>query len=219
MQPVFAAALLLGAGAGSASLGYELTLLVLYGLQVILQKLLLPLVFVFLLTMFANYAWKKPQFSALGKLLEQGVTLGAKALMTLVLGMNLIRGMVLPALDQLEKTAVSNAMSVIPGVGTVLSQGAQLLYGAGTLIKNGVGAAALIVLVVLCAKPVLEIGTLTLVYRLLAAFCEPVSDARVCGVLLALARAGALYLRLLLTGIIMLFLTIALVCLATGSVR
>jgi hypothetical protein len=35
--------------------------------------------------------------------------------------------------------------------------------------------------------------------------------------LLALARAGALYLRLLLTGILMLFLTIALVCLATGT--
>jgi stage III sporulation protein AE len=217
LQPLFTAALLLGAGAGSAGLGYELTILVIYGLQYIIQKLLLPLIFVFLLTMFANYAWKQPQFSALGKLLEQGITLGAKALLAVVLGMNLIRGMVLPALDQLEKNTVAGAISAIPGVGDTLSQGARILYGAGGLIKNGVGAVALMVLVALCAKPVLEIGALTVVYRLLAAFCEPVSDPRVCGMLLALARAGALYLRLLLTGILMLFLTIALVCLATGT--
>jgi stage III sporulation protein AE len=131
--------------------------------------------------------------------------------------MNLIRGMVLPALDQLEKNTVAGAISAIPGVGDTLSQGARILYGAGGLIKNGVGAVALMVLVALCAKPVLEIGALTLVYRILAAFCEPVSDPRVCGMLLALARAGALYLRLLMTGILMLFLTIALVCLATGT--
>ena len=58
IQPVFCMAMFFSSGINSASLTYELTLLVLYLIQTILQKVLLPIVFVFLVTQFANFAWK-----------------------------------------------------------------------------------------------------------------------------------------------------------------
>lgn len=103
VQPVFCMAMIFSTGVNSASFTYEMLLLVLYLVQNLLQKLLLPLVFVFLITQFANYAWKEEHFSSLAKLLEGGIGLAQKLLVTFILGLNLIQGMVAPAVDQLKK--------------------------------------------------------------------------------------------------------------------
>lgn len=219
IQPVFCMAMIFSSGISSASLTYEMTLLVLYLVQNLLQKLLLPLVFLFLITQFANFAWREEHFSSLAKLLESGVGLAQKVLVTFILGMNLIQGMVAPALDQLKKTAAIRTVGLIPGLGGAMNAVSEMLLGTGLLIKNCVGVTVIVLLVLLCAKPLLEIGILAFVYRLLAALAEPVTDKRISGVLDALARAGMLYVKLVVTAILMLFLTVAVVCVATSVAR
>ncbi|MCI7131381.1 MAG: stage III sporulation protein AE [Lachnospiraceae bacterium] len=217
VQPVFCMAMIFSAGIRSAGLTYEMLLLVLYLVQNLLQKLLLPLVFVFLVTQFANFAWKEDHFSSLAKLLEGGIIFVQKALVTFVLGMNLVQGMVAPAVDQLKKTATIRTIGVIPGLGGAMNTVSEMLLGTGILIKNCVGVTVIILLILLCAKPLLEIGVLALIYRVLAAVVEPVTDKRISGVLDALARTGMLYLKLVMTAILMLFLSVAILCVATGA--
>lgn len=217
VQPVFCMAMIFSSGIRSAGLTYEVLLLVLYLVQSILQKLLLPIVFVFLITQFANYAWKEEHFSSLAKLFEGGIAVAQKLLVTFILGLNLIQGMVAPAVDQLKKTAAIRTIGVIPGLGGALNAVSEMLLGTGLLIKNCVGATVIVVLILLCAKPVLEISVLALIYRLLAALAQPVTDKRVSGVFDALARAGVLYIKLTMTAVLMLFLTIAVVCVASGA--
>lgn len=214
VQPVFCMAMIFSTGVNSASFTYEMLLLVLYLVQNLLQKLLLPLVFVFLITQFANYAWKEEHFSSLAKLLEGGIGLAQKLLVTFILGLNLIQGMVAPAVDQLKKTVTVRTIGVIPGLGGAMNAVSEMLLGAGLLIKNCVGATVIVVLVLLCAKPLLEISVLALIYRVLAALAQPVTDKRISGVLDALARAGMLYVKLAVTALLMLFLTVAVVCVA-----
>ena len=55
---------------------------------------------------------------------------------------------------------------------------------------------------------------LALIYRVLAALAQPVTDKRISGVLDALARAGMLYVKLAVTAVLLLFLTVAVVCVA-----
>ncbi len=219
VQPIFCMAMIFSTGISSASLTYEMTLLVLYLVQNLLQKLLLPLVFLFLITQFANYAWKEEHFSSMAKLLESGVGLAQKVLVTFILGMNLIQGMVAPALDQLKKTAAVRTVGLIPGLGGAMNAVSEMLLGTGLLIKNCVGVTVLVLLILLCAKPLLEIVILAFLYRLLAAVAEPVTDKRISGVLDALARAGMLYVKLVVTAVLMLFLTVAVVCVATSAMR
>lgn len=214
VQPVFCMAMIFSTGVNSASFTYEMLLLVLYLVQNLLQKLLLPLVFVFLITQFANYAWKEEHFSSLAKLLEGGIGLAQKLLVTFILDLNLIQGMVAPAVDQLKKTATVRTIGVIPGLGGAMNAVSEMLFGAGLLIKNCVGATVIVVLILLCAKPLLEISVLALIYRVLAALAQPVTDKRISGVLDALARAGMLYVKLAVTALLMLFLTVAVVCVA-----
>ena len=214
VQPVFCMAMIFSTGVNSASFTYEMLLLVLYLVQNLLQKLLLPLVFVFLITQFANYAWKEEHFSSLAKLLEGGIGLAQKLLVTFILGLNLIQGMVAPAVDQLKKTVTVRTIGVIPGLGGAMNAVSEMLLGAGLLIKNCVGATVIVVLILLCAKPLLEISVLALIYRVLAALAQPVTDKRISGVLDALARAGMLYVKLAVTAVLLLFLTVAVVCVA-----
>lgn len=216
VQPVFCMAMIFSTGINSASLTYEMTLLVLYLVQNLLQKFLMPLVFVFLITQFANFAWKEERFSSMAKLIEGAVNLSQKVLVSFILGINLIQGMVAPAVDQLKKTAAIRTIGVIPGLGGAMNAVSEMLLGTGLLIKNCVGATVIVVLILLCAKPFLEIGILAFIYRVLAALVEPVTDKRISGVLDALARAGMLYLKLVVTAILMLFLTVAVVCVATS---
>lgn len=216
VQPVFCMAMIFSTGINSASLTYEMTLLVLYLVQNLLQKFLMPLVFVFLITQFANFAWKEERFSSMAKLIEGAVNLSQKVLVSFILGINLIQGMVAPAVDQLKKTAAIRTIGVIPGLGGAMNAVSEMLLGTGLLIKNCVGATVIVVLILLCAKPFLEIGILAFIYRVLAALVEPVTDKRISGVLDALARAGMLYLKPVVTAILMLFLTVAVVCVATS---
>ncbi len=218
IQPVFCMSLLLSSGARAAGFGYEILLLVLYLVEMVLEKVLLPLVFVYLLTQFANFAWREERFLAMAKLLSGGITLTQKLLVTFVLGINVIQGMVAPAIDRLRHTAGVRVLGGLPMVGGAVNAVSEMLLGTGLVIKNCVGAAALVVLVLLCARPVLEIGVLTLVYRVLAAFAEPVTDKRISGVLDALSQAGMLYLKLVTAAVLMLFLSVAIVCMASGEV-
>ena len=217
IQPVFCMAVVFSSGVNSASLTYELLLLVLYLVQMLLQKLLFPLVFLYLITQFANYAWREEHFSSMARLLESGVVYAQKLLVAFVLGLNLIQGMVAPAVDQLRRSATVRTIGVIPGLGGAMNSVSEILFGTGILIKNSVGATAVILLVLLCAKPLLEIGILTLIYRTLAAVSEPVTDKRISGVLDALAKTGLLYAKLIVTAILMLFLSVTVVCMATGA--
>lgn len=217
IQPVFCMAVVFSSGINSAGLTYELLLLVLYLVQTLLQKILFPLIFLYLITQFANYAWREEHFSSMARLLESGVVYAQKILVAFVLGLNLIQGMVAPAVDQLRRSVTVRTIGVIPGLGGAMNSVSEILLGTGILIKNSVGATALILLVLLCAKPLLEIGVLTLVYRILAAVAEPVTDKRISGVLDALAKTGMLYAKLVVTAVLMLFLSVTVVCMATGA--
>lgn len=217
VQPVFCMAMIFSQGVHSAGLTYELLLLVLYLIQIILQKLVFPFVFVYLLTQFANYTWKEERFSGMAKLVESAILLVQKVLVTFVLGMNVIQGLVAPSVDQLKKTATVRTLGALPGIGGAMNAMSETLLGTGMLIKNCVGGAILVAMTVMCALPLLEIAVPVCLCKVLAAVTEPVVDKRVCGALQALARAGMLYIKLIITAVLMLFLTVAIVCVATGN--
>ena len=68
----------------------------------------------------------------------------------------------------------------------------------------------------LFAGPLLEIGLMALFYQVLAAIVQPLTDKRVCGVLAALSRAGVLYFIVCFTAVLLVFLTVAILCMMTN---
>ena len=107
-------------------------------------------------------------------------------------------------------------MAMIPGIGHTVNGVSELLLGSGIMIRNCVGAAGLIVLIILVAVPMVQAGCMVLFYKIAAAVVEPVADKRIAGCLKGMAQGGMLYLKLMGYCVMLIFLTIALTVASSG---
>lgn len=84
------------------------------------------------------------------------------------------------------------------------------------LIKNGIGAAALVVLIVLCLIPLTKLAIIMAAYYVLAAVLQPVSDERITDCLSGMGNGVRLLFKTVFTMLVLFLLTIALATALTG---
>lgn len=77
------------------------------------------------------------------------------------------------------KTTKAVITSAIPVVGKILSDTAETVLGSGIVLKNAVGIIGVIVIVGICAIPIIKLGVLTLIYHVLSAVCQPIADKKI----------------------------------------
>lgn len=205
------------AGAAAASAAwYEVVLFLIAAVQWLYLNLLLPLVRVYILLVMAGHMAKEDMLSKMTELLKSGIQWGIRSLIGLVLGFQLIQGMVLPYADAVKTAGVQKLLQVIPGVGAGAGAVTKLILGSGVLIKNTMGAAAVLILVLISLVPVLKLVVLLLIYRAVAAVLEPVADKRLVGCISGIADGQKLLLGLVTSGLLLFVITIALICAGTN---
>lgn len=74
------------------------------------------------------------------------------------------------------KAVVSNA---IPVVGKILSDTTEMVLGSGIVLKNAVGIIGVIVIIGICAMPIIRLAVLTALYHILSAVCQPIADKKI----------------------------------------
>ena len=79
------------------------------------------------------------------------------------------------------------------------------------MVRNSFGAVIVILLLLIGAGPIIHYGSLSLVYRFLAAIAQPISDKRVVGALSTMGEGCAMLLKLLLTAEVLCMLTFLIV--------
>lgn len=216
--PVFATTMVLVTGNVTAAGFYQISFLVIYILQWILGYFLIPFVRIYVLVGLVNQAMEEAPFGKVAELLSDGVLWCLKVVTSLVLGLNIIKNAMAPFRDSAFRTAVSRSLSMIPGVGSALSAVSDLFLATGGIIRSSVGTAALVLLVMICAVPLMKLMGMTLLYKLLGAVAEPVADKRIFGALQIVSRASGMLLRILTTCIVMIFLTVAITGLYAGRI-
>lgn len=95
---------------------------------------------------------------------------------------------------------------------TVAEWGMKSLLGSGALIKNAIGTAELIFLILLCLVPVLKLGIISFLYQG-AAVVQPAADKRIVACISAVGNGT----RLVLYTVILFLVTVALVCAASNA--
>ena len=85
------------------------------------------------------------------------------------------------------------------------------------VIKNSVGAAAMLVLVVLTAIPLVKLYAMSFLYKLSAAVLEPVTDKRIAGSINGVFKGSVLAGKLMLTSLFLFFITIAMITASTSA--
>ena len=203
LAPAFFLAMTLTSYISSAGIYYEFTLFLISGVRWLTSVCLLPCIEIYILLVLVNH-------------LSMLVGWSLKALLALVCGFHMVQGLISPAADAFRTMSVSRGIEAIPGVGDAGSSATELVLGSAMLIKNGIGAAALVVLILLCMVPLIKLAVIMLVYYVLAAILQPVSDERITECLLGMGNGVKLLFQAAFTVLALFLLTIALTTAVTG---
>lgn len=196
-------------GGTTVGAGYQLVLLLIYGVESILLGVALPLVHSFVMLSVVNGIWVEEKLSLLIEFIEKCINWILKAALGLVTGISLVQAVVTPAVDSMKSSVLQKVISVIPGIGNAAEGVMELVIGSATMIKNGVGVVLLILLLVLCAAPLLKIFLTAVLLKAAAAFMGIVSDKRITSCANHTGDAGMLLFRILGTAMLLFLITIA----------
>ncbi|MCI6886592.1 MAG: stage III sporulation protein AE [Lachnospiraceae bacterium] len=215
MPSYFLAVAWSGASMTSAA-WYEVVLLLISAVQWLYWKLLIPLIRVYVLLAMAGHMAREDMLSRMTELLKSGVAWGTRALIGVVLGFQLVQGMVLPYADAAKMTGVQKLLQVIPGVGQGAGAVSKMLLGSGVLIKNTMGAAAVVILLILSLLPIVKLAVLVFLHRSVAAIIQPIADKRLVACISSVAEGQKLLLMLVCSALCLFVITIALICSGTN---
>lgn len=218
LVPVYCMSMIFSNGATTAAGFYEVTFLIISLVQWMILYVLVPLVQVMILFVFLNEVVEGERFSKMTELLEDGIRFVLKFVTGTVVGLNVVQGLIQPAADRLKGSMFAKTASAIPGIGNSVRAVSEIIVGAGTLIKNSVGVAAMIIVLGITLMPVLKMGVLAFFYKLSAAVIEPVADKRISGTLNGVCKGSVLLAKIMLTSMLLFLITIAMVAASSSFV-
>ena len=211
LSPAYFMTVAASTGSSTAAAFYEGILLMIWAVQWLLANLFLPAVNLSLLLKMVNYLSKEEMLTKMAELLDVAVNWGLKTLLGAIVGLQIVRNMVSPVMDAMKRSAVGKAASAIPGIGNAVTAVTELVLTSAVMVRNSFGAVIVILLLLIGAEPIIHYGSLSLVYRFLAAIAQPISDKRVVGALSTMGEGCAMLLKLLLTAEVLCMLTFLIV--------
>ena len=109
---------------------------------------------------------------------------------TVFTGINAIYGFATPALDAVGTRTLKFAVgSLVPIVGGFLSDTLDTVTASGAVVKNAVGASGIVMLCIICLPPIIKLGIMQMMFKLISAITEPIADRRISGMLWEIGEA------------------------------
>ena len=194
----------------------QLMLLVIYGVEYILAAGVIPLIYSYLMLSVVNGIWVEEKLTLLIDLLEKGIGWVLKGAVGVITGISIFQSLITPVVDSVRKSTLQKVVSAIPGVGNAADGAVELVLGSAMVIRNSIGVVLLILMLVLCAAPLLKIGVIAGILKCAAAFIGVVSDRRITACANRAGDAGLLLFRTAGTAMLLFLISIAVVT-ASGS--
>lgn len=218
LLPTFCVVLTLTTGSLLAGAYYELMMLAIALADWVLANVIMKLIQIYILTSLVNHISKEDYLSKLSELLATLIRWSVRTVVGLILGINIIQTMLLPAIDRAKGTAAYKLISAVPGVGSAMNTAVGAVIGSGVLIRNVLGMGSLIVILIICAVPVVRICMVLLSYRVVQAVIQPVSDKRLLEGIESMTQGVGMLLQVLFGCVLMFILSLAVVCNAASVI-
>lgn len=206
-------------GTTTSLIYYEAALGLIMLVDFLIIKVIIPLINFYLVIMLANNLSKEDMLSKLAELLSTAIAWLLKSLLAIVMGFSAIRGLIVPVADQVKRSVLYKASEAIPGIGDALGAVTETVIGAAFLLKNAIGVAGLVVILIICAVPFIKLAMVTVVFKVGSAALQPISDKRFTECINASAKSSALLLQTVFTGAVLFFLAITIVAVTTGGIK
>ena len=209
LAPAYFMAMAFASGSAAALVFYNLILFLIYIVELIIIHILLPAVNIYVMICVLGSLIEEDFLSELAGLIRKAVTWALHGLLACVAGINIIQGLLAPAVDSVKRSTLTRTAEAVPWVGDLMGGTAEILTGTVILIKNGIGMAGAVVALIICATPLLQMVITALMYKLAAALVQPVSDKRIISCIRGVSEGYELLVRILFTAGTLFLITIA----------
>ena len=199
LTPSYLIAVTAASGVSSAAVFYEGVILLVWMIQWVLLSVLLPAANLYVLLELVNHLSREEMLGKMAELAETVTGWGLKTMLGMVVGLQVVKNLVAPILDTLRRSVIGKTAGAIPGIGNAMNMVTELVLSGAVLVRNSLGTAVLLALVLAGARPVLKYAGMSLVFRLLAALCQPISDRRMVRALGTMGEGCSVLMRILLT--------------------
>lgn len=216
LLPAYVVTIVFSAGSVSAFGFYELTLLSVHILQLLFIKMVLPLIQIYVVFLFFNQLTQEDLFSQASEFLKTLLEWILKTTTAILVGLQTIQCLVAPAVDTLKNSTAHRIVKALPGVGGLMDSAAETIAGSALVIKNAVGVAGMIVVLLICLLPFLKLGLSVLLFRLLCALLQPISEKRMVDCIRSFSDGVMLLMKTMLAGLAVFLVSLAMI---TASVR
>ena len=216
LLPVMTAALAGQGGVGSSAAIYAGTAFFDALLTSMIRKILMPMVYVFLVLSVANNAIGEEIIKKLRDNMKWIVTWLLKTILYIYTGYIGISGLIAGSADATALKAAKLAISsFVPVVGKILSDASETVLLSANVVKNTAGVYGLFAILAIWIGPFFQIGVHYLLLKATGALCA-VFSRKACVELIE-DFSSALGLLLAMIGTICLMLLISLVCFLKGG--
>lgn len=171
----------------------------------LMDRLLVPMVYAYVVVSCARAVSGNPGLEKLGQILKSAVTGLLTGLLVLFVGYLTAGGAVAGSVDASKVRAAKMAISrAIPVVGGILADASETVLAGTGVLKGAVGGAGMLVVLAICISPFLHLASQYLIYKGTAALCGCVAQPELSrlidaigsafGLILGMAGASALIL-------------------------
>lgn len=145
-----------------------------------IKNVIFPLIFFGAILSIVSQLSDRFQVSRMAGLFKELSVIGIGLMLTIFIGILTIQGAIGSVADSVTlRTAKFATDTFVPVVGGMFSDAVETIVSYSLLLKNAVGIMGLVVILTLCAFPVLKIFVITLVYKIAAALVQPLGDSQI----------------------------------------
>ncbi len=215
LLPVMTAALAAQGGVTSSGALYTGTAAFNALLSGLITRLLVPLIYMFLVLAIAGAVTHVNMVQKLRDFIKWLVSWGLKVILYIFTGYMGITGVISGSTDAAALKAAKLTISgVIPMVGGILSDASEAVVVSAGIMKNAVGIYGLLVIAVLWIHPFLQLGIQYLLLKATAAICAIFDIKAMTGIIEQFSTAMGLLMGM--TGSVCFLLLISTVCFMRG---
>ncbi|MBA4494987.1 stage III sporulation protein AE [Paenactinomyces guangxiensis] len=203
---------------GSVTLFHPLIIFMIHIIGTFIYTIVFPLLFfatILSVVSTLSEKYKVNQLAGLMRKVSVGILGG---LLTIFLGVISVQGATTAVTDGVTiRTAKYITGNFIPVIGGTISEAADTVVGASLLVKNTVGLAGVIILLMVCSFPALKILSLAFIYNFSAAIMQPLGNSPIIESLSTIGRTLIYIFAALATVGLMFFLAITIIV-ASGNI-
>ena len=214
--PSYFLAVAFASGSVTSVFFYNVILLLIYVVELVIIRFVLPVIHIYIMIRVLGNLTGEDFLSESAELLHKVVTWLLKTLLACVIGVNVVQGLLAPAIDTLRRSALTRTAEALPWVGNAMGGAAEIFLGTAVLIKNGIGMAGAVIAVLICLGPIVQMALMALMYKAAAALVQPVSDKRITACISGVSEGYELMVRVIFTVGLLFLLTIAVVAASTS---